>query len=706
MRHSEEENETGIIYTFYSYKGGVGRTMALANVAALLTKWGNKVLVVDWDLEAPGVEKFFAKTKLSGSRKNTPGILDLIKAKADGDSLYWKDCLIKAKLYDNSPPVSIITAGRDRPKYAESVQGLNWNELIPKHNMGAWLNDLREQWISEYDFVLIDSRTGISDIGGICTIILPDILVLFFTTNEQSIDGVADVMHRARAARSKLPVDRSRLLAVPVLARDEREEVYDQWKDWSDKITESMKEFYREWLWKDVKPAEVIQKVYIPYVAYWSFGERLPVFEKEEELKDPRTISVAYARLATLIHNKLDWKALDLKAGSHELSDARAEIDKAKVKIGEVQQHAERSKKRMRRYALASIALLAVIIPAYFIYDWYAQKSATSVEVRSLLGTYQNNFNTARSASEEILITSKVSVEFAAEHPDNPDGPNVKQQKMDERIAALDARLRAWELIAQYNNILVKLASGTEPAAIENDLTTLGNNLSTFGFSSMTKLAESASPVFGVISQTVSMIDDLIKKEKFKEAVTAAQEPILGILNILREDFADIRDIEELLIKLKQDVEYTEITSLNRRLRSMANTYAQSDELDYLLSKYNESIEQLKENNRDIIKLLKISHRPVGISVNANANAEQIETMKILVDQIAERISSFNAYADQVGALYNLMREYVNLLTAIQNSFVGLNTAVQVQQFAVTTGAFSANVLNFRKALIEYQKTK
>lgn len=377
MRHLKENNETGVVYTFYSYKGGVGRTMALANVAALLAKWGNKVLVVDWDLEAPGAEKFFAKTKLSGSRKNTPGILDLVKAKTDGIPLRWQDCLITAKLYDSSPPVSIITAGRDTPEYAETVQGLNWNELMPKHNMGAWLNDLREQWISEYDFVLIDSRTGISDIGGICTIILPDRIVLFFTTNEQSIDGVADVMHRARTAQSKLPVDRSRLLAVPVLARDEREEAPEQWKHWSDRITESMKEFYRDWLWKDVEPAEVIRKVYIPYVASWSFGERLPVFEMEEELKDPRTISVAYARLATLIHNKLDWKALDLQAGSHELSDARAEIDKAKAKIGEVQQHAERSKKRFLRYiiAIASVTLIAVIIATYLYFSWYIQNS-------------------------------------------------------------------------------------------------------------------------------------------------------------------------------------------------------------------------------------------------------------------------------------------------------------------------------------------
>jgi MinD-like ATPase involved in chromosome partitioning or flagellar assembly len=49
----------GMIVTFYSYKGGVGRTFTMANVAALLSKWGYKTLCIDWDLEAPGLHLYF-----------------------------------------------------------------------------------------------------------------------------------------------------------------------------------------------------------------------------------------------------------------------------------------------------------------------------------------------------------------------------------------------------------------------------------------------------------------------------------------------------------------------------------------------------------------------------------------------------------------------------------------------------------------------
>ncbi len=51
---------TSPVITFYSYKGGVGRSMAVANVAVLLAQdYGLDVILVDWDLEAPGLHRFF-----------------------------------------------------------------------------------------------------------------------------------------------------------------------------------------------------------------------------------------------------------------------------------------------------------------------------------------------------------------------------------------------------------------------------------------------------------------------------------------------------------------------------------------------------------------------------------------------------------------------------------------------------------------------
>ena len=181
-------------------------------MAALLAKKGKRVLVVDWDLEAPGIEKYFekperetpsrlkAKSRLIGSRANTPGMLDLILAHRRGEPLDWHKCLLTARPFgeDEDVTLSIISAGEASASYERSVQGLDWEDLFTKHNLTSYLDQLRNQWAQKFDFVLIDSRTGINDIGNICTIILPDVLVLFFTTTEPSLDGVKTVMERVR----------------------------------------------------------------------------------------------------------------------------------------------------------------------------------------------------------------------------------------------------------------------------------------------------------------------------------------------------------------------------------------------------------------------------------------------------------------------------------------------------------------------------
>ena len=67
------------IVTFYSYKGGTGRTMAMVNVAMELIAQGSSVLMVDFDLEAPGLDTF-CKRKLAGDSK---GVIDFVDAYLD-----------------------------------------------------------------------------------------------------------------------------------------------------------------------------------------------------------------------------------------------------------------------------------------------------------------------------------------------------------------------------------------------------------------------------------------------------------------------------------------------------------------------------------------------------------------------------------------------------------------------------------------------
>ncbi|MEJ7767484.1 MAG: hypothetical protein WKF89_06715 [Chitinophagaceae bacterium] len=67
-----------MIYTFYSYKGGVGRSMAMANVAEWLHMQGKEVIIVDWDLEAPGLESYFFREDELNEVRSNRGLLDIL----------------------------------------------------------------------------------------------------------------------------------------------------------------------------------------------------------------------------------------------------------------------------------------------------------------------------------------------------------------------------------------------------------------------------------------------------------------------------------------------------------------------------------------------------------------------------------------------------------------------------------------------------
>lgn len=70
--------DEGRIITFYSYKGGTGRTMALANTAWILASAGHRVLAVDWDLDAPGLDRFLHPFLEEEKLRTTPGVLELV----------------------------------------------------------------------------------------------------------------------------------------------------------------------------------------------------------------------------------------------------------------------------------------------------------------------------------------------------------------------------------------------------------------------------------------------------------------------------------------------------------------------------------------------------------------------------------------------------------------------------------------------------
>lgn len=272
--------------------------MALANAGALIASWGYKVLCVDWDLEAPGLHIYFRGLM---DQKNADGLLDLVEAFRSAGSVDWRRYLTDVRLPNGVRNLDLITAGRRDDSYVRRVQEVDWQALYDKHRFGNFLETMRGEWIDAYDFILVDSRTGITDIGGICTVALPDTLVLLFTANDQNLEGVADFTNRVIKERDRLPFDRYRLQVLPVAARFDLSAEYERTQDWLSKFARQLEPFYADWTGWPAK--EVLNQTRIPYIPYWSFGEGLPAIERGTV--DPQDVGHSLGALAALIRLKL-----------------------------------------------------------------------------------------------------------------------------------------------------------------------------------------------------------------------------------------------------------------------------------------------------------------------------------------------------------------------------------------------------------------
>lgn len=329
----------GKVYTFYSYKGGVGRSMAMANVGALLAVWGKKVLLIDWDLEAPGLENYLKEGNEHSISEvgKKEGLIDLLlkrknDATYDAKKIIWSGFIssipIKSKDENVKCSIDILTAGRRDDGYIRKVRELDYGSFYEESMGGEYLEEMREYWVSHYDIILIDSRTGLTDSSGVCTIQMPDALVMLFTATEQGYAGTLNIAKRAIEAQKKIIYDRYALKILPVPTRFDSTEFKLQ-RDWLTKFERGLKDLYKTWVPDypndekiNIDHRKILDLTKLPYVPYFSYGEKLPVIE--QGTADPQGLGYAIETISALLAHDLE--------GAKLLADNRTEYVRRAVK--------------------------------------------------------------------------------------------------------------------------------------------------------------------------------------------------------------------------------------------------------------------------------------------------------------------------------------------------------------------------------------
>ena len=170
--------------------------MALVNCAFELAKKGRRVLMVDFDLEAPGIEAFLDPY---GARRSR-GMVDFIvnyrttQKAPDASNYLYEAGPAGAKLW-------VMPAGRRDEQYASRLSGIDWGRLYGEEDGYLLFEDLKAQWESYVgpDHVFVDSRTGHTDVSGICTRQLPDSVAILFRLDQQNLDGLKPIVSAVRS---------------------------------------------------------------------------------------------------------------------------------------------------------------------------------------------------------------------------------------------------------------------------------------------------------------------------------------------------------------------------------------------------------------------------------------------------------------------------------------------------------------------------
>ncbi|MFL6196167.1 MAG: MinD/ParA family protein [Thermoanaerobaculia bacterium] len=209
---------------FYSYKGGVGRSSLLANAARYLVSLGKGVVALDFDLEAPGLHYRLGREGLEAGPERLGGVVPYLLATAQGASSppRFEEHMVEVPAGSSGGWLRLIPAGPapDRVYWTALKQlGEDVHFDDPSGEGLMPLLDLHARIKEELhpDYLLIDARSGVTELGGLATTILADTVVCLFTADPESLDGTLTVLEALKSA-PRLTGQRP-VRIVPLLAR-------------------------------------------------------------------------------------------------------------------------------------------------------------------------------------------------------------------------------------------------------------------------------------------------------------------------------------------------------------------------------------------------------------------------------------------------------------------------------------------------------
>ena len=297
------------ILTFYSFKGGVGRTTALAAFAIQRARAGERVAVIDMDLDAPG-----AGALLAADDRGTAapwGAIDYLLERpvAELDLRdYYHAC--RREAVTRQGEIVVVPAGSLAPErdYLNKLARVDFEPPTadgarpPLHLLLEQVRqELKPQWI------LLDSRAGLSEPAGLLLGGIAHLHVLFGTSSEQSWQGVRVVLERIGASRVRESNTQLECILVQAMVPEDARAGTQAKATYSARALEEFRAHYyatdpddpeEDQLWY-VRDSEGSDAPHVPVAV--TYQPRLAHYERVDDVADALADSVEYKALAERI---------------------------------------------------------------------------------------------------------------------------------------------------------------------------------------------------------------------------------------------------------------------------------------------------------------------------------------------------------------------------------------------------------------------
>ena len=324
-KKKNENNEFPRTVTFYSFKGGVGRTTALVHTGWILAMRGYKVLLVDLDLEAPSLHLLLNNQ----GDKPLKGLVEFLYERCyaldNAYQLHISDIFGEVQIENSSGRLFVIPAGDIDLNYIAKVDDLRVSALKNRDIWETFKGEVTKQL--QPDFILVDSRTGINEWGAFSLLQAADDILAFMYPNEENYQGLETILGALKTLEHSWINSLNIVMSKVPNNKQGKDKAKELWKKLNDALTEPNEQNDED----DLESDEDQEPIIIHYTQDIALAEKYPIigFESvfapianliDEEAEQTKLRAVLSGRDRWEIIESLQFEVVDASDTKNDLS--------------------------------------------------------------------------------------------------------------------------------------------------------------------------------------------------------------------------------------------------------------------------------------------------------------------------------------------------------------------------------------------------